>query len=114
MPGTHCTGWRGKKLSAQPFADPKDLIVGIANEHSIAYGCAQAFRELGAQLAVTYPNEKAKTYVEPLARELGASIVLTLDVSKPGELEAAFDSIRDTWDGSTSPSIQSRSHRRTI
>ncbi|WP_019447887.1 enoyl-ACP reductase FabI [Cupriavidus sp. BIS7] len=85
------------KLSAQPFAGRKVLIVGIANEHSIAYGCARAFRELGAEIAVTYLNEKAKTYVEPLARELGASIVLTLDVSKPGEFEAVFDSIRDTW-----------------
>ncbi|MDF3888303.1 enoyl-ACP reductase FabI [Cupriavidus basilensis] len=84
------------KLSAQPFAGRKVLIVGIANEHSIAYGCARAFRELGAELAVTYLNERAKTYVEPLAQQLGASIVLTLDVSKPGELEAVFDSIRDT------------------
>jgi len=83
--------------SAQPLAGRKVLIVGIANEHSIAYGCARAFRELGAELAVTYQNEKAKTYVEPLARELGASIVLTLDVSKPGEFEAVFDSIQDTW-----------------
>lgn len=50
------------KLSAQPFAGRKVLIVGIANEHSIAYGCARAFRELGAELAVTYLNERAKTY----------------------------------------------------
>ncbi len=85
------------KLSAQPLAGRKVLIVGIANEHSIAYGCARAFRELGAELAVTYQNEKAKTYVEPLARELGASIGLTLDVSKPGELDNVFDSIRETW-----------------
>jgi len=85
------------KLSAQPFAGRKVLIVGIANEHSIAYGCARAFRELGAEIAVTYLNEKAKTYVEPLVRELGASIVLPLDVSKPEEFEAVFDSIRDTW-----------------
>jgi len=83
--------------SAQPLAGRKVLIVGIANERSIAYGCARAFRELGAELAVTYQNEKAKTYVEPLARELGASIVLTLDVSKPSEFEAVFDSIQDTW-----------------
>lgn len=75
----------------------KALIVGIANEHSIAYGCAKAFRELGAELALTYLNDKAKTYVEPLARELGAEFLLPLDVSKPGELEAAFAEIQRTW-----------------
>jgi enoyl-[acyl-carrier protein] reductase I len=79
------------------FAQRKVLIVGIANEHSIAYGCARAFRELGADLAITYLNDKAKPYVEPLAQELGASIFMPLDVSKPGELEAVFDTIADTW-----------------
>ena len=54
----------------------KGLIVGIANDHSIAWGCATAFRALGSQLAVTYLNEKAKTYVEPLARELEAAILI--------------------------------------
>jgi enoyl-[acyl-carrier protein] reductase I len=48
----------------------KGPIVGIANDQSIAWGCARAFRALGSELAVTYLNEKAKTYVEPLAREL--------------------------------------------
>lgn len=80
-----------------PLSGRKVLILGIANEHSIAYGCARAFRELGAELAVTYVNEKAKAYVEPLARELGATLLLPLDVSKPGELEAVFDAIRTTW-----------------
>src|ERR1700757_1112565 len=75
----------------------KALVVGIANEHSIAYGCARAFRELGAELAITYLNEKAKAYVEPLAKELGASLLLPLDGSKPGEREAVFDEIRATW-----------------
>jgi len=79
------------------FANRKVLIVGIANEHSIAYGCARAFRELGAELAVTCLNDKAKAYVEPLARELGASIFMPLDVSKPGQLEAVFDEIGRTW-----------------
>lgn len=85
------------KLSAQPFAQHKVLVVGIANEHSIAYGCARAFRELGADLAITYLNDKAKAYVEPLAEELGASLLLPLDVSKPGELDSVFDTIRERW-----------------
>ena len=54
----------------------KALVVGVANQHSIAYGCAKAFRELGAELAITYVNEKTKTYVEPLAKELGAPIFM--------------------------------------
>jgi enoyl-[acyl-carrier protein] reductase I len=85
------------KPSAQLFAQRKVLIVGIANEHSIAYGCARAFRELGADLAITYLNDKAKAYVEPLAEELGASLLLPLDVSKPGELDSVFDTIRERW-----------------
>ena len=75
----------------------KALVVGIANEHSIAYGCAEAFRELGADLAITYLNEKAKQHVEPIARDLEAPIFLPLDVGKPGELESVFDAIRSKW-----------------
>jgi enoyl-[acyl-carrier protein] reductase I len=69
------------------LAGKKALVVGIANEHSIAYGCASAFRSLGADLAITYLNEKAKPYVEPLARKLEAPIFMPLDVERSGELE---------------------------
>jgi enoyl-[acyl-carrier protein] reductase I len=75
----------------------KALVVGIANEFSIAYGCASAFRELGADLAVTYLNEKAKPHVEPLATKLEASIFMPLDVSRPGELEAVFKRVEEQW-----------------
>jgi enoyl-[acyl-carrier protein] reductase I len=68
----------------------KALVVGIANDQSIAYGCAAAFNELGADLAITYLNEKAKPFVEPLARAVEAKLLLPLDVAKPGELEAVF------------------------
>jgi enoyl-[acyl-carrier protein] reductase I len=77
--------------------DKKALVVGIANEHSIAYGCASAFRQVGAELAITYLNEKAKPHVEPLARALEAPIFMPLDVSKPGELEALFERIAGDW-----------------
>ena len=77
--------------------DAKVLVCGIANEHSIAYGCAAAFRELGADLAITYAGEKAKAHVEPLATALQAPIFMPLDVSKPGELEAVFDAIESEW-----------------
>ncbi len=75
----------------------KALVVGVANEHSIAYGCAKAFRELGADLAITYLNEKTKTYVEPLAKELGAPIFQPLDVATPGMLETVFERIAKEW-----------------
>jgi enoyl-[acyl-carrier protein] reductase I len=77
--------------------DKKALVVDIGNEHSIAYGCASAFRRLGADLAITHLNEKAKPYVEPLAHTLDARIFLPLDVSKPGELEALFKRIARDW-----------------
>jgi len=75
----------------------KALVVGVANQYSIAYGCAKAFRELGADLAITYVNEKTKSYVEPLAKELKAPIFMPLDVSTPGMLEAVFDRIAAKW-----------------
>ena len=77
--------------------DRKALVVGIANDNSIAYGCAQAFAELGANLAVTYLNERSRPYVEPLAQQVGAEIFMPLDVAKPGELEAVFERIRSQW-----------------
>ena len=73
------------------------LIVGVANEHSIAYGCAKAFRAIGADLAITYLNDKAKPYVEPLASELGAALFLSLDVSIDGQLEKAFKVVEQSW-----------------
>src|SRR5437867_2175889 len=75
----------------------KALVVGIANEHSIAYGCARAFRELGADLAITYLSEKAKVHVQPLAEKLEAQILAPLDVGAPGELEALFERIGREW-----------------
>lgn len=75
----------------------KALVVGIANESSIAYGCAKAFHALGADIAATYLNDKARPHVEPLAEELAASIFAPLDVSQPGELEAVFERISTEW-----------------
>jgi len=75
----------------------KGLIVGVANDQSIAWGCAKAFRALGADLAITYLNDKAKKYVEPLARELEAEIIMPLDVQTPGQMEAVFKQIEKNW-----------------
>jgi enoyl-[acyl-carrier protein] reductase I len=84
--------------SPQPILnDMKALVTGIANEHSIAYGCAKAFHELGAKLAITYLNDKTKPYVEPLATALDAPIFMPLDASRHSELEAVFERIDKEW-----------------
>jgi enoyl-[acyl-carrier protein] reductase I len=75
----------------------KGLVTGIANDQSIAWGCAQAFRRLGADLAITYLNEKALASVQPLAAQLNASLVLPLDLRIDGQLEAAFERISGEW-----------------
>lgn len=79
------------------LAGQKTLIVGIANEDSIAFGCAQAFREAGAELAITWLNDKARPHVEPLAARLEAPITGPLNVEAAGELEALFDRIASKW-----------------
>jgi len=75
----------------------KGLVTGIANDQSIAWGCAKAFRGLGAELAVTYLNDKAKPFVEPLAREVEATLVMPLDLRIEGQLEAVFARIEKEW-----------------
>lgn len=79
------------------LAGRRGLVVGIANANSIAYGCARVLRGCGAELAVTWLNDKARAHVEPLARELGAPIALPLDVERPGEMDAVFDAIHARW-----------------
>jgi len=79
------------------LAGKKALVVGVANEYSIAYGCAKAFHSLGAELAITYLNEKARPHVEPIAKALGAPIVMPLDVEQPGQLEAVFKAVEERW-----------------
>jgi len=83
--------------SFRPFVNKKGLITGIANDQSIAYGCARAFKRFGAALAITYLNDKAKPHVEPLARELEAQIFMPLDVRVEGSMEAVFREIAAKW-----------------
>ncbi|WP_299811806.1 enoyl-ACP reductase FabI [uncultured Roseibium sp.] len=75
----------------------KALVVGVANDQSIAYGCARAFRAQGADLAVTYLNEKAEPHVRPLAEVLGAQIIAPLDVRDETQLDALFAQIAGKW-----------------
>ncbi|MEM6531658.1 MAG: enoyl-ACP reductase FabI [Myxococcota bacterium] len=75
----------------------KALIVGVANDQSIAWGCARVFKALGADLAITYLNEKAEKHVRPLAENLEASIIAPLNVQTPTQDEALFGQIREKW-----------------
>ena len=75
----------------------KGLVVGIANEHSLAWAAAQHFRNAGADLAITYLSEKAKPFVEPLTQEVESPLFLPCNVSVPGQLEAVFSAIEKEW-----------------
>jgi enoyl-[acyl-carrier protein] reductase I len=79
------------------LATKKGLVIGIANDQSIAYGCSTMFRNQGAELAITYLNEKAEKYVRPLAEQLESPIFLPCDVQQPGQLEAVFEAIQARW-----------------
>jgi enoyl-[acyl-carrier protein] reductase I len=75
----------------------RGLVVGIANKNSIAYGCARAFHDAGAELAITHLNAKAEPHVRPLAEELGSRLILPCDVREPGQLEAVFAALDERW-----------------
>ena len=87
------------KVKAKLLEGKRGLIVGIANDQSIAWGCARAFRAFGAELAVTYLNDKAKKYVEPLARELEAPIVMPLERRVPTAKWKRFSSASNKTGG---------------
>ena len=87
-----------KRVEARRARSPaKALVTGIANNQSIAYGCALAFRAMGAELAITYLNEKTKQYTQSLADRLEAPLYLPCDVRVEGQLEAVFEAIERTW-----------------
>ncbi len=75
----------------------KALVTGIANDQSIAWGCAKAFHAFGADLAITYRSEKTKRYVDPVVKKVDPAIYMPLDVQKPGELEAVFAAVKKKW-----------------
>lgn len=79
--------------------DKKVLIVGVASNRSIAYGCAKAMHEQGAQLAFTYQTEKLKGRVEKFAAEFDSDIVLPLDVGNDDEINTVFSELKNSWDG---------------
>jgi enoyl-[acyl-carrier protein] reductase I len=96
MSSTRQASYEGYPLG-RPLEGQKALILGIANENSIAYGCARAFRKLGAELAVTYRNDEDRPHVEPLAKELQATLFERLDVQEPDQFDALFARIGKAW-----------------
>ncbi|RBP11944.1 enoyl-[acyl-carrier-protein] reductase [NADH] [Roseiarcus fermentans] len=89
--------WDPEAAIGEMLKGKKGLVVGIANDQSIAYGCAHKLRAFGAELAVTWLNEKAEQHVRPHAEALGATIMGPMDVMKPGELENLFERIAREW-----------------
>ena len=87
------------KLPIIDLAGKRGLVIGIANDHSIATGCADVFAAAGARLAITYVNEKGDPYVRPVADALGAELLMPCDVRVPGQLEAVFEQVRQRWGG---------------
>ena len=80
-----------------PLEGKVALVIGVANTHSIAAGCAKAFVGAGAEVALTYRNDKAKPHVQPVADAVGAKLLLPLDVEAAGEMEAVFAAVKDQW-----------------
>jgi enoyl-[acyl-carrier protein] reductase I len=85
------------ETQSQVLAGKVGLVTGIANDQSIAYGCARALRDVGASLAITYLNEKARPHAEPLAGALGAELFLPLDAREAPQMTAVFGAIREKW-----------------
>lgn len=101
-PDPHARGplpivWDPDSRVGEMLKDKRGLIVGIANADSIAYGCAATLSTLGAELAVTYLNEKAERHVRPLAEGMRAGIIAPLDLREPGAMEALFARIGAEW-----------------
>ncbi|NBO95177.1 MAG: enoyl-[acyl-carrier-protein] reductase FabI [Betaproteobacteria bacterium] len=89
--------WDENSKIGEMLRGRRGLIVGVANEHSIAFGCAAKLRGFGAEVALTYLNAKAKPYVEPLAEQIGASMLLPLDVSQESAVASMFEQIKAQW-----------------
>lgn len=81
------------------LAGKKALIIGVANNKSIAYGIAKQMHKQGAEIALTYQNEKLKGRVEKVAAELGSNIVLPLDVADDAQIDAVFAQLAEEWSG---------------
>ena len=91
------TVWDPNSRVGEMLKGKRGLVIGVANADSIAFGCAVKLRAFGAEVALTYLNDKAKPHVAPLAEKIDASLLLPLDVTQPGQMQAVFDRIRAEW-----------------
>jgi enoyl-[acyl-carrier protein] reductase I len=89
----------GRTLAVETFSleGKKGLVVGIANANSIAYGCAEVFKRMGAEFAVTYEQEKTLPYIKDLVEVTESPILMKCNVEVPGELERLFNAIDKKW-----------------
>jgi len=86
-------------VAAQLMAGKKGLIMGVANERSIAWGIAKACHENGAEVAFTFQGEALEKRVRPLATSIGSDIILPCDVTNPASIDATFAEIEKRWGG---------------
>jgi enoyl-[acyl-carrier protein] reductase I len=87
----------GKTVPSPILSGQKALIVGVANDRSIAWGCARAMHQLGAEIAMTYLNDRARPFVEPLAHAVAAPLFLPLEVRDTAQVDALFDAVAARW-----------------
>jgi len=81
----------------QSLSGKRGLVMGVANDRSIAWGIAKAMHEAGAELAFTYQGEAFGKRVEPLAQSVGSNILIDVDVTNDDSLDAAFAKLKDEW-----------------
>ncbi len=87
----------GQTVPASLMAGKKGLVMGVANDHSIAWGIARTLHRHGAALAFTYQGEKLGSRVRPLAESIGSRIIVPCDVEDDADLDAVFDTLRSQW-----------------
>src|SRR6201997_4783093 len=94
---TEGSGMPPELIQSSILKGQKALVIGVANDRSIAWGCAQAMHRAGAEIAMTYLNDRARPYVEPLASAVEASLLLPLEVRETAQVDALFEAIAAKW-----------------
>src|ERR1700709_1024448 len=88
---------RGSYMAEGLMAGKRGLIMGVANNRSIAWGIAKALHRHGAEIAFSYQGEALKKRVEPLAAEVGSNFLVECDVSDSAAMDRTFEAIRERW-----------------
>lgn len=94
---TEANGMPSELIHSSILKGQRALIVGVANDRSIAWGCAEAMHRSGAEIAMTYLNDKARPHVEPLASAVGAAVLMPLEIRDPAQVDALFEAIASKW-----------------